>query len=234
MTFERRLWASSCLLVSLCLTEMAQVSPAVEEDRDRVALRVRFYADGRVDHAIPGRALETAKNMLDAAGLVTAWRLCTTADACQLEESSVPEVVVILSSRSRPAGREDCGVATRGAHAASGTVLVFVPCVAEVAHRIARRLTGRSHPLLAEGRHDDLAGAVVAHEIGHLLGMRHAPTGLMRARFEADDIVTLRLGRFGFSQEEVAVMRARGFAASRRRSDGKGHHGPANPSLSRP
>jgi hypothetical protein len=59
-------------------------------------------------------------------------------------------------------------------------------------------------------RHDDIVGAVVAHEIGHVLGLRHAPLGLMRAELEAEDVVALRQGNLRFSREEAVRMHAAG------------------------
>lgn len=56
-------------------------------------------------------------------------------------------------------------------------------------------------------RHDDLVGAIVAHEIGHLLGIRHAPSGLMRASLESDDMIALRRGTLRFSPAEAGRMR---------------------------
>ena len=91
-------------------------------------------------------------------------------------------------------GRENCGLAAHGARDSAGTVIVSVPCLAGVAFRLTRRAGLGTNPLLAMPRHDDLVGAIVAHEIGHLLGIRHAPSGLMRASLEANDIIALRRG----------------------------------------
>jgi len=203
------------LLLVLMSSGPAQV---VAQGSDRVLVRVRAHADGGVDRAILRRARTVAEGLLDAAGLATTWRICDTQDACPPQDDPVPEAVVILSSQIRSNG-DQCGLATLGPSVGEGTVLVSVPCVAGVAWRIAGRPVTRSHPMLAEGRFDDLVGAVVAHEIGHLLGMRHASTGLMRARLEADDIVALRLGRLGFSQPEAALMRARAQSARRSSDD---------------
>ena len=98
--------------------------------------------------------------------------------------------------------------------------MVSVPCVAGVAFRLTRRAGTGTNPLLAMPRHDDLVGAIVAHEIGHLLGIRHAPAGLMRARLEADDIIALRRGTLRFSPAEARGMRIAALVAGedRRRS----------------
>lgn len=85
--------------------------------------------------------------------------------------------------------------------------MVSVPCVAGVAFRLTRRAGTGTNPMLAMPRHDDLVGAIVAHEIGHLLGIRHARSGLMRPSLEAGDIIAFRRGTLRFSQAEAREMR---------------------------
>jgi hypothetical protein len=46
----------------------------------------------------------------------------------------------------------------------------------------------------------------VTHEIGHVLGLPHTSSGLMRDRLEAGEIRALRQGRLAFSDGEAAVM----------------------------
>jgi hypothetical protein len=77
--------------------------------------------------------LEVAKHLLASTGLVVAWRLCDTAQSCPIEDMPVPEIVVILSSRDRQNGRDNCGIAAHDARDSAGTVIVSVPCVAGVA-----------------------------------------------------------------------------------------------------
>ena len=182
-----------------------------EADPDLVALRVRAYADAQVNEATVRSALEVAEHLLASAGLVVAWRVCDTPQSCPIEDTPVPEIVVILSSRDRQNGRETCGLAAHGARDAAGTVMVSVPCVAGVAFRLTRRAGTGTNPLLAMPRHDDLVGAIMAHEIGHLLGIRHAPAGLMRASLAADDIIALRRGKLRFSPAEASRMRIAAF-----------------------
>jgi hypothetical protein len=197
---------------------VARSTPVTNEtDRDLVALRVRAYADRQVDHATLRPALAVAEHLLASAGLVIAWRVCDTPQSCPVEDAPVTEIVVILSSRDRQNGRENCGVAAHGARDSTGTVMVSVPCVAGVAFRLTRRPGTGTHPLLAMPRHDDLIGAIVAHEIGHLLGIRHAPAGLMRASLETDDMIALRRGKLRFSPAEAGRMRIAALAGEQRR-----------------
>jgi len=48
---------------------------------------------------------------------------------------------------------------------------------------------------------------VVAHEVGHLLGLKHARTGLMRGQFEHLDLLQAAKGRLRFSAAELGSMR---------------------------
>jgi hypothetical protein len=201
-----------------------------EADPDRVALRVRAHADAQVSEATVRSAVEVAEHLLASAGLVVAWRVCDTAQSCPIEDTPVPEIVVILSSRDRQNGREDCGFAAHGARDPAGTVVVSVPCVAGAAFRLTRRPGTGTNPLVAMPRHDDLVGAIVAHEIGHLLGIRHAPSGLMRESLEADDMIALRRGKLRFSPAEASRMRIAALLAGEDRRRSSARASPHDPS----
>jgi hypothetical protein len=184
------------------------VPPAArgETASDDAGVRVHLYADRRVAEPLLRRAQADASRLLSSAAVTIAWRICNSPDACPPAQGVVP-IVVILSSKDRPSGRENCGMAAHGINDREGSVVISVPCVAGVVFRLSRHPAVRGYPLLLMPRHEDLVGAVVAHEIGHLLGLPHAPTGLMRATLEAADVVALRRGELGFSPQEAARMR---------------------------
>jgi hypothetical protein len=93
--------------------------------------------------------------------------------------------------------------------------------VAGVVFRLSRRLATRGNPLLVMPAHNDVVGAIVAHEIGHVLGLRHGASGLMRATLRSDDISALRRGQLGFSPQEGARMRVSVRAAQAARFAGR-------------
>jgi hypothetical protein len=219
-------------MVQLMLAVLVAVAGPMtnETNPDLVPQPVRVYADMQVDEGMIRPALEVADQLLGSAGLVVAWRVCDSAHSCPVEDTPAPEIVVILSSRDRQNGRENCGLAAHGARDSAGTVIVSVPCLAGVAFRLTRRAGLGTNPLLAMPRHDDLVGAIVAHEIGHLLGIRHAPSGLTRASLEADDIIALRRGKLRFSPAEAGRMRIAALLAGEDRLRSSAAGAPPNPS----
>jgi hypothetical protein len=48
---------------------------------------------------------------------------------------------------------------------------------------------------------------VVAHEVGHLLGLQHTRRGIMRRQFGPPDLMRAVRGRLRFSDREAGLMR---------------------------
>jgi hypothetical protein len=188
----------------LVLGSWVQAPPA-SVPTDLVHLLVRVYADRGVDRATVEGAQDAARKLLASAGIELVWRLCEPAAVCDSATHPSREVTVVVSGGSLTDRIENCGRSAVGRRAGEGTVRISVACVAGVAGRLAIT-RGTVHPLLKLATYYDLLGAVEAHELGHVLGLKHAP-GVMRARLDPADIVALRLGTLAFSASQSARMR---------------------------
>jgi hypothetical protein len=190
--------------VLLVLLGGPQTAPAARTP-DPAPLQVRVYVDPGFDRPTIERSLGAAGGLLASAGIDLVWRLC---DPASRGEPPQPprEVAIILSGRPPTTRVRNCGRTAMGTRPGDATVLISVSCVADMAARLAALRHGLEHPLLMRAAYDDLLGAVEAHELGHVLGLRHG-AGLMRAALCPNDIVELRLGQLAFSRAQSAKMR---------------------------
>ncbi len=71
--------------------------------------------------------------------------------------------------------------------------------------------SNRKHPLAAAPEDGSSVSAILAHEIGHVLESvdRHADTGIMRARWTADDLDAIASRSLTFSHEDISSIRKR-------------------------
>jgi hypothetical protein len=169
-------------------------------------LRVRVHPRRGIGPDMVGRVVTHADALLGSAGLDVEWDTCLSGDTCTPSDRQAPEAVVILTLDDVPGMDGNCGVALPGRIAGRGTVVVSVRCVDAIALSMIR-LHARTHPLLMAWRSDDLVGAVIAHEIGHLLGLRHGRRGVMGAALDPADVLSLRTATCSFTSKEAAQMR---------------------------
>ncbi|AMY09412.1 hypothetical protein LuPra_02629 [Luteitalea pratensis] len=205
----RSIPTAQLLRVSVVLTGLIAQPPAslAQEQMGTVGnapvFRVWTYVTGPLDLADRDTAEQIAQDLLGTAGITVDWRHCDRAGTCSLEDVAPPSVTLILMSAVRPT----CGTAALAPAVKAATVLVSVPCVEEVVFKLQRRVSTRTHPRVSTLKRRHLLGAAIAHELGHVLGLPHASTGLMRARLEIGDIVALMQGTLTFSGAEVERMR---------------------------
>jgi hypothetical protein len=148
---------------------------------------------------VPDRALERARQSagvtLAAAGIDPIWRPCHV-QGC-VARPKPREVIVRLVKATALSERESLGCAAIDVAAHAGTLAtIYVDRV--------DTLAARAHVDSAE-----LLGRAIAHEIGHLIlgTVDHAPFGLMRATWKADELSRNMPLDWIFSDKQSAQMR---------------------------
>jgi hypothetical protein len=89
----------ACSVAGALATALGSATVSAQSHRDDVALRIRAYRHRAVDQAIVRQAQAVANDLLAAAGILVAWRICETSESCGLEERTASEVVVSFSAR---------------------------------------------------------------------------------------------------------------------------------------
>jgi hypothetical protein len=194
------------IVALLVLGGLLQMSAAAGPT-NRMPLHVRVHAVGSVERSTIQRALDVVGRLLASAGIELVWRLCDTPQTCERHTRPPGEIAVVVSAEKLPSRHERCGQALMGSRLGEGYIRVSEPCLAPAVERF---LISRGWPPLEQlqrDTHDDLLGAVVAHELGHLLGLEH-DRGVMQALLDSNDIHALRLRTLAFSASQSARMRA--------------------------
>lgn len=180
--------------------------PEVSNRTSSLVLDVRAYADDSVDRTLSEQVRDVAQGLLADAGFRTRWRICDPEELCPPEADARTNIVILLRTTREPQPSQ-CGLAARRTAGPGGTAWVYLPCVEKAAHEVAPAFAEHEHPLLLTRQHADVAGAVAAHEVGHLLGLAHSDKGLMRADWDARDFGALRRGHLRFSEQQSLRMR---------------------------
>jgi len=169
--------------------------------QDRLTVEVWDYA-GLPKEVLRG-AVVAGGAALRASGIDTSWTLCTAAEGTlecpKPEPPAGRKVYVIITAR---AAQSPAGATTdQGGLALTGEVALAQPR-AWVFYSMAQRMAE------AAGRSTDLVlASIVIHEVGHVLGLKHQTTGIMRPALMPHDVDELSRCR-GFSPAEVRQLHA--------------------------
>ncbi len=163
-------------------------------------IRVRLQVYVRVSPSVLHEAKEVASFVLEKAGVRLLWAECPTR-----QEEPSKDAVCLLPVTPRDLQVRIVGkVMAKRANKRSECMGFAV--VAGEFSSIANAYYHRADELAAgnmAGR-GAILGGIVAHEVGHLLGVTgHSSQGLMRALWDDHDLKTLAKGNLWFGREEA-------------------------------
>ncbi len=160
-------------------------------------LVIYLFDYARVPHFALEETADGAGRILGHAGIETDWHICiqpANRGACAMDQENRFPIVRIIAkgAKSLP---HIFGVAIKGLDGLSGVyATVFYDRVADTSRRY-----GSDTPVLLS--------CAVAHELGELLGLEHAPEGVMRAAFDQADVERAARGRLRFTAEQALHLR---------------------------
>lgn len=169
---------------------------------------ISVYNDAEVSADVVGRAEEQASRIFQRAGIEVTWLNCRIPAASEEASQACREAVfpehLHLRIVRKPLGLkgETLGISFQ-ANDGSG-------CYADLFYEPMEQLHENDGVDIAS-----LLGYVAAHEIGHLLLGRnsHSATGIMHARWTANELASAKTRELVFSEQESRRMKAKLTAA---------------------
>ena len=185
-------------------TVLVPQSAGKAQDSGRPTLRVSVFNDARIPPPTLLRAEKVATQVFAASGISLDWLNCGgpaepgTAQAACNEASFPSHLHIRIRPRSLNLEPSTIGLSYSGQDGAGRQADIFYAGIS----------------LLEQTNHADsgvLLGKVIAHELGHLLlgPDSHAPSGLMRPLWNADDLSCAGAGQLLFTRAQSQKLRAR-------------------------
>ena len=165
----------------------ASTSPSV--------LTVVVFDYARTPHELVISAAREARRVFRTAGVETEWIFCHPTQGCYVPERFVQVKILPRPIRSMTVSSQVLGsTVTCGATKYCAASYIFYDRVLAFADDTV------SPPNLA-------LGYVMAHEIGHLMGLGHRPGGVMTAAFSAQDLHRAASGWLTFARDDARELR---------------------------
>jgi hypothetical protein len=173
------------------------------------AVTVRVYDVTNADATVTNAALAVARRTLVDAGIDVTWRQCDESIACGRPLAG-GELIVRLAKAGGPANGTPASAAALRSRRGVPLGDAFVDPRARTGvlatiyvDRVAALARAAAMPL------GTLLGHAIAHELGHLLlrSNRHAPQGIMRAVWLAEELRGGRAAGWQFTAQEASAMR---------------------------
>jgi hypothetical protein len=188
-------WLVVVLLAGMARPMWGEPKPAIDRQ-----ITVLVFDHDRLAQLVDGEAEREARKIFKRARLDIRWRNCSvpleTRDPDCRKIPGPDQFVVTIVARSKQPTGDVFGVAFLDENGQGKYADVFFDRV-NTLHRDAGANLGR------------LLGAVVAHEIGHLLGFKsHSMWGIMSAHWEQDHLRRLERGALLFTPEQALRMQA--------------------------
>ena len=183
------------VLIGLCSCVLA-----VESGRAEIRVRIQDYA--QVSTATLADAIATASTILAHAGVGLVWANCAPDSETRDTVCSTPLGPMDLQVRILNRVMAERSHASR--HSMGYAILAGpYPSIASVFYHRAVELEKGSVANRA-----DILGAMLAHEIGHLLlGQKsHSGGGILRAQWSDQELKLIARGRMWFTPEETSRM----------------------------
>jgi hypothetical protein len=170
-------------------------------------VQLRVFAHATMDAPGLEVANSTTRKLLEPAGIGTEWRNCSGGEDECTQADNATQVIVLLMPIAKSTRDDVAAEVLYGPSTPVMTVLVYLPNLTDRLRTTQQSAAGRSSPALATLRLGDLVGLAIVHEIGHAFGLRHASSGVMKARIAPDDLLALATSRLAFSSKEAAALR---------------------------
>ena len=183
------------------LSSLALWMPGLPLSAEQPEIRVRLQVYARVSSTTLQEAKEVASFVFEKAGVSLSWAECPTREG---EPATDRMCALPTTYRDLQLRIIDKQMAQRANKRPGCLGYAVVPggqgSIASAYHHKAEELAASN--LATQGA---ILGGILAHEIGHLLGIRqHSRQGVMRPAWDDQDLKALARGMHGFTREQAS------------------------------